>query len=376
MIASTIPNFNDPVVMLVTSELQARVRGGRELLCVLNHEALTDIYRDRLIVLELPRKRLQGFREVIGAFGGHIDGLSSALIAKALAEIQAANISKVFVDGSNLGLIVKAIKMAHPYVEISTFFHNVEARFFLGSFKQSKSLRALAVLMANYLAERKAVRYSDKVICLSERDSRLLQKVYGRAATHLAPMALQDKLPKHFDRFSRASGGKFALFVGGAFYANQAGIAWFVEHVVPRIEIKICIVGRGFEEIHSELEREGKVEVIGAVNHLADWYRDACFVIAPIFDGSGMKTKVAEALMYGKKIVGTSEAFSGYEDIVDRAGWSCATPDDFVDAIAYAQREVVLAFDPQLRALYEEKYSLPAARERLAKILASSGTDA
>ena len=168
---------------------------------------------------------------------------------------------------------------------------------------------------------------------------------------------------------------KFALFVGGVFYANRAGIAWFVEHVVPRIEIKICIVGRGFEDLRQELERDGKVEVVGAVDHLADWYRDAHFVIAPIFDGSGMKTKVAEALMYGKKIVGTPEAFSGYEDIVDRAGWCCATADEFVDAISHAQREVTLGFDPQLRALYEEKYSLPAARERLAKILGCSSTD-
>ena len=74
MIASTMPNLNDPVVMLITSELQARFGGGRELLCNLNHEALTDICQDRLIVLELPRKRLQGFRELIGAFGGILTG--------------------------------------------------------------------------------------------------------------------------------------------------------------------------------------------------------------------------------------------------------------------------------------------------------------
>ena len=46
----------------------------------------------------------------------------------------------------------------------------------------------------------------------------------------------------------------------------------------------------------------------------------AALVIAPIFDGSGMKTKVAEALMHGKHVVGTPEAFSGYAaDIVAAA---------------------------------------------------------
>jgi polysaccharide biosynthesis protein PslH len=105
------------------------------------------------------------------------------------------------------------------------------------------------VLIANYLAERKAVRYSDKIICLSDRDSRLLQKLYGRAATHVSPMALQDKLPAGHDLSPNPPDEKFALFVGGVFYANRAGISWFVKHVVPHIQIKTCIVGRGFEDL-------------------------------------------------------------------------------------------------------------------------------
>ena len=361
--------------MLLTNQLYSSPPGGRELLCKLNHDALKEIYGDRLVLFELPRQRLQGIKSILNAFRGHIDGLDEETISKALLTIQSNDVAKVFVEGSNLGALVKRLKLWLPQVEISTFFHNVESRFFLGSLRQKRTIRALAVFLVNYLAERNSVRHSDKIICLSERDSRLLQKVYGRPATHVSPMALEDKLPAGFDQGTRPPQEKFALFVGGVFYANRAGIAWFVEHVVPRIEIKIRIVGRGFEDLRQELERDGKVEVVGAVDQLAEWYRDAHFVIAPIFDGSGMKTKVAEALMYGKKIIGTPEAFSGYEDVADRAGWCCATADEFVDAIAHAQREDTLGFDPQLRALYEEKYSLPAARERLAKILGCGSTD-
>ena len=355
--------------MLVTNQLQVAPSGGRELLCKLNHDALHEIYGDRLVVVELPRQPLRGFTSIMGAFNGHIDGLSGASIRDALQRIQRERVGKVFVDGSNLGEFVKAVKRSFPTVEVVTFFHNVEARFFLGSLNQAQSMRALAVLAVNYLAERKSVRFSDKIICLSERDSRLLLRLYGRAATHISPMALEDKLPTDPDLSAPRRKEEFVLFVGGMFYANRAGISWFVEHVVPRIGIKTCIVGKGFEDIKHDLEQAGKVEVVGAVDRLAEWYRDARFVIAPIFDGSGMKTKVAEALMYGKKIVGTPEAFSGYEDIADRAGWSCTTADEFVDAIAHAQREVTLGFDPQLRALYEENYSLPAATARLAEIL-------
>jgi len=358
-------------IMLITNRLESSPSGGREMLCKLNHDVLKEIYGDRLTVLELSKNPIRGLKSVVNAFRGYIDGINAETIDFALREIGAKNIEKIFVDGSNFGGIIKVIKMRFPKVQVYTFFHNVEVRFFLGSLRQNKTIHALAVAMANYLAERKSVRYSDKIICLSERDSRMLLKLYGRAATHVSPIALQDKLPLATSQTAFKPDQKFALFVGGVFYANRSCITWFVKYVVPSIQIKICIVGRGFEELKYELEREGKVEVVGAVDSLAKWYLDADFVIAPIFDGSGMKTKVAEALMFGKKIVGTPEAFSGYEDVASRAGWVCATADDFVAAIRCAQDGIVKSFDPELRALYEEKYSYPAARSRLAEILGS-----
>ena len=42
----------------------------------------------------------------------------------------------------------------------------------------------------------------------------------------------------------------------------------------------------------AQLEVSGRVEVIIPVDNLHDWYT-ALLYIAPIFDGSGMKTKVA-----------------------------------------------------------------------------------
>ena len=358
-----------PKLLLATKKLDFSPAGGRELLCKLNHDALKDIVGDHLVVFELQGSQTLGLKSIVNAFRGHIDGLNEIVIAKALQTIKTKNVSKVFVDGSNLGSLVKAVKQEFPAVEVSTFFHNVEARFFLGSLRVNKTLRALAVMTVNYIAERMSVRYSDKLICLSERDSRLLKKTYGREATHVSPMALKDKLPADLDLTVHAKREKFALFVGGVFYANRAGITWFVKHVVPRINMKICIVGRGFEDLRQELEREGKVEVIGAVDSLAPWYLDAHFVIAPIFDGSGMKTKVAEALMYGKKIIGTPEAFSGYEGIAERVGRVCKTSDEFIAAIDSADDMVKAPFDPELRSLYEAIYSLPAARARLAVIL-------
>jgi hypothetical protein len=358
-----------PGAMLVTKELQAGPAGGREMLCRLNYQALLHLYGERLTLFQLKGKGPGGPRRALGAVAGHIDGLDARVIQDAVARIRARGISKVFVDGSNLGAMVASIKEELPQVEVTTFFHNVEARFFWGSLKLRRSPHALAVLLANYLAERRAVRYSDKRICLSERDSKLLHRVYGQAATHVTPMAMQDQVPPGFAEDTAILPEQFALFVGGTFYANRAGMAWYVRHVAPRAPIRVVVVGKGFETLRDALEIPGKVQVVGTVDNLADWYRRAQFVIAPIFDGSGMKTKLAEALMYGKKVVGTPEAFSGYEGVAKDAGWICRTADEFVDAMQKATQAIQTRFVPELREIYLRTYSFPAATERLRDIM-------
>ncbi|MER8950805.1 glycosyltransferase [Mesorhizobium sp. M0809] len=356
-------------MLLITKSLAQRPSGGRELLCKVNHDCLEAIYGDRLTVFELPASRTKTVRSLVGALMGYIDGIDEDIVSGVCKLIRQDDITKVFVDGSNLGRLTAEVKRKLPDVYVYTFFHNVEARFFWGALKQRKSPWALAVLIANYVAERMSVRTSDNLISLSSRDSKLLKRVYGRSATTVSAIALWDKLPRNGKAAPRGSPRKYILFVGGAFYANRSGIAWFIRNVVPHIQMKTYVVGRGFEAFRREFERTGKVEVIGGVDSLADWYRDAHLIIAPVFDGSGMKTKVAEALMFGKKIAGTPEAFSGYEDIVYVAGWKCRTAEDFINVINQTQFTPSPLFDQRLRDIYEKEYSYEAALLRMSKIV-------
>jgi glycosyltransferase involved in cell wall biosynthesis len=356
-------------ILLITNKIEKVQSGGRELLSKLNHDILKDLHSSQLIVTELVRYPIRGIKSVVNAFRGHIDGINFISIQSIFSLISSHNIEVIFVDGSNLGAVVKLVKLRFPKVRICTFFHNVETKFFLGSLWSNRSVHALAVLIANYLAERKAVRYSNNIVCLSDRDSRLLHRLYGRFATHISPMALEDKFTDSTSHVKHSRNGRYALFVGGGFYANRAGITWFCEQVAPNLDFKTCIVGRGLEDLKGQLEQNGNVEVIGAVDSLSQWYRDAHFVIAPIFDGSGMKTKVAEALMFGKKIVGTAEAFSGYEEIADQAGWLCASSGDFVAAMKDADSTINCSFNRDLRTTYETIYSFEAARARMREII-------
>ena len=374
MTAQNRPSAVQANVLLITAQMPDVPSGGRALLSRLIHDAMFEIFESFLVVFELRPRSLTGIRALTSAFRGHIDGIDDSTIYRVVRVIQEMSVGKVLIDGSNLGTLAAAIKTQCPGVEVSTFFHNCEARFFFGAFRQYRSLWSLGVLIANYLAERRAVRCSDKLICLSERDSALLRSLYGRAATHVSAMAMRDQLPSPLtDAPLTPEYGKYALFVGGTFYANQQGIEWFVEHVARHIAIKIYIVGKGFEQFSERLQRNGNVEVIGAVQCLVPWYLGAHFVIAPIFDGSGMKTKVAEALMFGKRVVGTPEAFSGYEPVADRVGTVCETATQFISAVEREAGRPFVGIDPELRSIYEERYSFNAACDRLEKSLVHAG---
>ena len=241
--APNLPDYSRPFlpmarILLITKRIHEQPLGGREMLCKLNRDCLKDIFGDTLSVRELDARPVSGAQMVLDAFHGHIDGVSAAVVAQAAEEIERKAISCVFLDGSNLGEIAADLKRRGSAVKVVTFFHNVESRFFLGSFKTSRTLRSLGVFLANYLAERKAIRHSDITIALSRRDSDLLRCVYGRAATVIVPMALEDKLPPTSDVATEAAvppTEKYLLFVGGAFYANNWASPGSWKMSLPRI---------------------------------------------------------------------------------------------------------------------------------------------
>ena len=356
-------------LILITNKLEIGNIGGREQLCSLNRNILKDIYKDKFYLAEIIKSPPVSFCEKFAAFKGYIDGLNKDTVSRIIKEIRENNINQVFIDGSNFGELSRALKGLAPKVKIYTFFHNVEAKFFWRSFRCAPSIHALSVFLANFLAEKKSIKHSDQIICLNERDSSLLEKWYGRRSNHVAPMSIADKFVG--EKFINMASQRFVLFVGGDFYANISGIQWYVDNVSDFVDMHTYIVGRSMEKFKAKLEINDKVRVIGEVNNLEQWYLNSYLVIAPIFDGSGMKTKVAEALMFGKKIVGTEEAFTGYEDIANRIGWLCESAEQFVNAIKTAQNVITLNFDPSLRAIYEEKYSFSASKARFARILRS-----
>ena len=108
--------------------------------------------------------------------------------------------------------------------------------------------------------------------------------------------------------------------------------------------------------MHPIFEKYKNVRVIGKVDELSSWYLDAQYIIAPIFEGSGMKTKVAEAFMFGKKILATRSALAGYDNLPEYSYYLCNTSKEFIETFQSLVDSDYSNFDENIRNIYENKF--------------------
>lgn len=233
----------------------------------------------------------------------------------------------VFVCQSTCGRVCKYIKSKYPSIKIITFFHNIE-RFYASQYLKVSGIKAIPFYIRASVFERMAAKYSNYCIVLNERESNLLNKYYGKYADAIMPLSLEDKFQQKDKETNKDDELIDYLFVGTAFYPNVEGVQWFIDNVIPKVKGGLTVVGKDMREsIFKNLN--DRISIYGFVDDLSDFYRRAKCVVSPIFHGGGMKTKTAEALMYGKLVLGTKEALEGY--VIDSdCIVECNTADDYI----------------------------------------------
>ena len=220
-----------------------------------------------------------------------------------LEKVRINEYSLIYFDNSYYGSIIKKIKKIKPELPIIAFYHGVYFNGGIETLKKGRAgIRYLPRFFSNIINERRTVRYADKQILLNERDERALVKYYQGKADTFLPIYYVDTskiedVQEKPDEFR-------ILFLGGNFWPNVQGITWFSENVMPYVKecCKLYIVGRNMELLATEkaFKDAKNIAVIGSTDDLDYWYNSADIVVGPIFAGEGMKTKTAEAMMYGK----------------------------------------------------------------------------
>lgn len=246
----------------------------------------------------------------------------------------------VFFEGSLFGSLFKKLKISSSQTLL--FAHNLDTELS----KQEISSRSSLIGFMKYkfvkFNEKRSAEYADYLICLNERDSRGFNEMFGRKADIILPITFPSR---DLDICIESNQAPYYLFVGSDFFPNVEGVKWFIENVAPKVKADFRIVGTCCKNPElKNIPLPENVKLIGYAKDLNEEYSYASGVIAPIFKGSGMKTKTIEAISFGKSIFGTDEAFAGVECDYEKIGGLCNTAEDFIDALSNHNANVINAY--------------------------------
>ncbi len=336
-------------------ELLCKVFGKNNLTLLMLTDEYGTGYGEKVHIIETPKSNIGKYKNLL--FGRDCYGRKNLKDMRNVFETLMPDI--VFFDGSSFGSIAKMFSKDIP---IYCFYHNIEKRY-----AQSRILKTSPICIIKYFSfwknEKCITGRANQCICLNERDSLLLQKYYGRKADYLLPITFTNTVQT--EKCEAVTTENSLLFVGSYFMPNVRGIIWFCEKVMPHIDRKLLIVGRGMEKLRMRLEND-RVYVIGTVENPEEYYYRAAAVVMPIFEGDGMKVKTAEAMMYGKIILATDEALEGY-DISGATGiFRCNSAREFIDVL---KSDAMKQCDTSTRKIFLERYSTDAMEKKFAEYM-------
>lgn len=346
------------VLFLTPSSFSDNMSGGA--ICTINnYKSLVHIYGQNNV--ELFQIKVAKSTNFIGKLNSYIKKLF--LKDDILNIYEIVNKSKlfdlVFIDISKFGIIAKKLRMNDYKNKIVTFFHNCEYVYTQDEYKKRNIVLKKLCLRWTYINEISALKYSDTTICLNNRDKSIIFKIYNCTVNFIIPIYMEDRNRSTILLDINSNEKLTLLFIGSAFHANIHGIVWFYKNVIPFVNINLLIVGKGLGFLKESIKSDN-VEIYDSVPDLTVFFQRADAMVFPIFEGSGMKVKTCEALMYGKNIIGTKEVFEGYNLDFDKIGACCNTDTEFINYInKYSINfSTVSKYNAYAREVYETQFSL------------------
>lgn len=346
----------DMKILHIGKEIDKPTSGGEQI-SARNQYFLKDIQKSELSYINLDD----------GYFASRLlCGVSGHVLKQIDILLSTNTYTHVFISQSYLGRVAYFIRKKYPNIIIVIFYHNIEFHFAKEAYRVH-GIKAIPSIIISYIWESISTKIGNILITLNSRDDKLLKKVYNRSSDINLPTSLPDMFDKSRIITSSSTTEINYLFVGVAFFANIEAITWFIDHVMPHIPGTLHIVGKGMDAINFTIS--DRVKVSGFVEDLSLFYYNANFVVAPILSGGGMKTKTAEALMYGKTIIGTTEAFEGYEHCKS-CMHICNTKEEFTSLInKLVELHQIKCYNPASRELFVRNYSHSAVYKSLCNIL-------
>jgi GT2 family glycosyltransferase/glycosyltransferase involved in cell wall biosynthesis/SAM-dependent methyltransferase len=180
--------------------------------------------------------------------------------------------------------------------------------------------------MLNY--EERILRRFNAVVVLTEAEAKFLSRYAPQTPVYCHPMGVDcDYFVCTEEPVEQGS----VLFVGNFRHSpNASGALWLLERIWPGIrqrcpQAELNIVGDNPTPAMQAWQGKHGITITGWVEDVRPHLARAAVVVAPLFEGAGMRTKVLEAWAMGKAVVGTQLALEG---LASSSGEICLIAND------------------------------------------------
>ena len=258
-----------------------------------------------------------------------------------VSKIESEKISTVVIDHLGMSSFYYRLKRKFPNISFIYSSGNVESLNIDAAFMKGGRNKRLWHIRAylHKLTERDMLKKADAVISISNSDTDYFRNVMKIHNNYI--LSKPHYLFKCIREESEFCKPTQTMMIAGSmsWYPNVSGVLKFVNEVfIPMIqgnsEAKLYIVGKNpTEELVALGKSNPNIIVTGFVEDIDEYYKKCDIAIIPVFEGSGIKIKLLEALGKGVPVLSTSHAARGY-DICDRI----IVEDDSVKMIEYLKR--------------------------------------
>lgn len=347
------------ILFLTCNGVEDAAFGGAKA-SIRNFETLKDLGDVEVITV----KKRSNMANVKAMLCGYFPPVDGKILNQVKQKIQEKKVDLLFLDGSYFGSIAKYAK--NKNIPVISFFHNCEYDYLDVRFGNKKSLQEFLYKRLVKRQEGMAARQSDVNIVFTKRDQQRIATLYNVKNPEIIPLTLKDSFSKtsikeENSKKETTQEENTVLLFGPLGQANEEAFRFFVTEISPKISAKTMVAGKGFEA-YKDTWSSDKVEVIGFVDDIQKLYESASLVAIPLLSGGGMKIKTAEAMMFGKYVFGTEEAFVGYEFDPREIGAECNTAQEFIEEINTFFEQNPPKYCKRARELFEERYSLNASK--------------